>query len=96
MQSVAVPGSARPAETSLRRVAAGTPLTLDTALYPYAGPCAFCGRPDKRHRMWDAIRESHRAGDPVDMLAEWYDLTAEQVAWIVAQPRFPGVRRAPA
>ena len=96
MQSVAVPGSARPAETSLRRVAAGTLQTIDTAIYPYAGPCAFCGRPDKRHRMFDAIRENHRAGDSIGMLANLYDLTAEQVEWIVAQPRFPGVRRAPA
>jgi len=46
--------------------------------------------------MFDAIRENHRAGDSIGMLANLYDLTAEQVEWIVAQPRFPGVRRAPA
>lgn len=68
-------------------------MTLDEAIYPYAGPCAFCGRPDKRHRMFDAIRENHRAGDDIEMLADLYGLSVEAVAWIVAQRRFSGRRR---
>lgn len=70
------------------------PASLDEALYPYAGPCAFCGRPDKRHRMFDAIREAHRAGDSVGLLADGYLLTPAQVEWIIGQPRFPHVREA--
>lgn len=69
-------------------------MNLDTAMYPYAGPCAFCGGPDKRHRMFDAIREAQRAGDPPEYLADAYDLTLEAVLWIIAQTRFPGRRKA--
>lgn len=69
------------------------PMTLDRAIYPYAGPCALCGRPDKRHRMFDAIRENHRAGDSVGLLADAYGLSVEVVEWIVAQTRFNGVRK---
>ena len=68
------------------------PLTIDTALYPYAGPCAFCGRPDKRHRLFDAIRENHRAGDGIEFLSEAYDLPVASIEWVVAQKRFPGRR----
>lgn len=28
--------------------------------FPPCGPCAFCGGPDKRHRLWDAIESSAR------------------------------------
>ncbi len=70
------------------------PTSLDEAMYPYAGPCWFCGRPDKRHRMFDAIREAHRAGDSVELLADGYQLTPAQINWIISQPRFPHVREA--
>jgi hypothetical protein len=38
---------------------------LDALMHP-AGPCAFCGGPDKRHRVIDAIRERVRAGGSVE------------------------------
>jgi len=68
-------------------------MTLDEALHPYAGPCAFCGFRDKRHRLWDSVRENYRAGDSVADIAENYDLSIEGVRWIVAQRRFPRQRR---
>ena len=68
-------------------------MTLDEAIYPYAGPCAFCGFRDKRHRLWDAVRENYRAGDSAESIADDYDLSVEAVRWIVAQRRFPRQRR---
>jgi hypothetical protein len=58
------------------------PSVLDV-LYPYAGPCAFCGHYDKRHRMADAIVENVRAGDSVEMVAEGYDLSEEAVRALI-------------
>ena len=31
------------------------PVPILDALYPYAGPCGFCGFGDKRHRLADAV-----------------------------------------
>ena len=31
--------------------------------YPFTGPCAFCGHPDSRHRITDAIDERVVAGE---------------------------------
>jgi len=31
------------------------PVPVLDALYPYAGPCGFCGFGDKRHRLADAL-----------------------------------------
>lgn len=67
-------------------------MTIDEAIYPYAGPCAFCGRPDKRHRLFDGIREAYRAGESIGDIADDYDLSPERVEWIIAQPRFPRLR----
>jgi len=39
---------------------------------PYAGPCAFCGGTDKRHRVIDSIVECIRAGDDLKQLADIY------------------------
>jgi len=39
--------------------------------FPPRGPCAFCGGPDKRHRLWDAILSSKVSDQD---LAAWYDL----------------------
>ena len=41
------------------------------AQYP-AGPCLVCGHPDKRHRMWDAIRDRFLAGESLAALARDY------------------------
>lgn len=68
-------------------------MSLDIALYPYVGPCAFCGRPDKRHRMFDSIRDMARAGDSAQLLADEFDLDLSAVRWIIAAKRFPGRRR---
>lgn len=68
-------------------------MNLDTAIGPYAGPCACCGRPDKRHRMFDAIRGSHRAGDSIEMLSDVYGRSPEAIEWIVSRKRFPRLAR---
>lgn len=56
------------------------------ALWPPCGPCAFCGGPDKRHRMLDR----HMSGEPVSSIAEDYGVTPEHVlaalAWTKANP----------
>lgn len=44
--------------------------------YPFCGPCAMCGGPDKRHRLWDVILDSPE-GD--EELAEELGLTVEHV-----------------
>ena len=64
-------------------------MTIDTALHPYAGPCAFCGRPDARHRVWDAVKGDAKAGASIAGIAWDYTLKPEQVEWIVAQKKFP-------
>lgn len=60
------------------------PSVLDV-LYPYAGPCAFCGGSDKRHRMADAITENVRAGDSVRLVADGYGVPVEAVERLVAE-----------
>ena len=57
-------------------------------LYPYAGECAFCGHPDKRHRLADSMIENVRAGDPPSVVARAYsgggiDFTEETVNALV-------------
>ena len=44
--------------------------------FPPCGPCAFCGHPDKRHRMWDMLID---AQDSPEMLAKMYELPIEAV-----------------
>ena len=48
-------------------------------LGPFIGECAFCGGPDKRHRMYDAIVGCLRGGDSAEFLARGYDLPLETV-----------------
>ena len=43
------------------------------------GPCAFCGHPDARHRLWDAIHSRYLAGDPVADIALEYEVSEEDV-----------------
>ena len=64
-------------------------MTLDEALGPYGGPCTFCGRPDARHRVWDAIIGDHRTGASLEAMAWNYNLKPEVIKWIIAQKRFP-------
>ena len=58
------------------------PWVLDV-LYPYAGPCAICGGPDKRHRLADAIVENVRAGDDPEAVADNYDVPLATVERLV-------------
>ena len=44
--------------------------------YSFCGPCAFCGHPDKRHRLWDALIDSP---ETEDMLVREYGVTLEHV-----------------
>lgn len=46
--------------------------------WPKCGPCAMCGGPDKRHRLWDAIETSGRL-DGVAFAARDYDVSRADV-----------------
>lgn len=50
---------------------------------PYQGPCAFCGFPDKRHRVLDSIVGRYRAGDSAKSIGPDFNLTEEAIAVIV-------------
>jgi hypothetical protein len=54
---------------------------------PAAGPCAFCGLPDRRHRLLEAVAENVRAGDSILFVAEEYDVTPEAVFAAIALGR---------
>lgn len=45
--------------------------------------CAFCGHPDSRHRLVDAIVNRHRAGESVEALADDYRMTVTDVRKLV-------------
>jgi uncharacterized protein (DUF433 family) len=47
--------------------------------HPFAGPCAFCGFRDRRHRVADAWAGMHRAGDSIESLARSYDVPESAV-----------------
>lgn len=55
---------------------------------PFRGECGICGGPDARHRLFDAIQEQQRAGDPSSLVAQNYDMPVEQVEAIAAAPRW--------
>ncbi len=42
-------------------------------------PCAFCGHPDARHRVWDAIRDRFLAGESLEALRLDYGIDQEDV-----------------
>jgi hypothetical protein len=48
-------------------------------LYPKRGPCAICGGPDARHRLWDSIDGYLRVGEPLDFIMDDFSVTKEQV-----------------
>lgn len=58
------------------------PSELDAVL-PHRGPCAFCGHPDARHRLFAAIVGRHKAGESVDELAEDYGLSRSMVEQVL-------------
>ena len=41
--------------------------------------CAFCGGPDKRHRVYDAIVDMVRGGDDPERIADDYGMSVESV-----------------
>ena len=51
--------------------------------FPFRGPCAICGHPDARHRLFDAIRGRAKAGDSVEELAEDYDASEEAIKLVI-------------
>jgi hypothetical protein len=48
-------------------------------------PCALCGDPDAGHRLRDAIRSRHSAGDAVAVLAEDYGMSVAAVLEILSE-----------
>ena len=57
---------------------------------PTFGPCAFCGGPDSRHRVIDAIVERVKAGEAVESVAADYLKSVEfieRLARVHPQPR---------
>jgi hypothetical protein len=75
-----------------------TPATraLLDAAFPPLGACAICACAicglrggqyrDARHRVTDAIRERHRAGDSIARLAREYRLTHAAIRAVVLLP----------
>jgi len=60
--------------------------------FPPAGPCAFCGHADKRHRLWDALLGSHRVGQPVSELAQFYELPLEAVQAVIHEQPYQRIQ----
>lgn len=54
---------------------------------PPAGPCVFCGLPDKRHRLLEAVAENVRAGESVAFVAEANGVTEQAIRAAVALGR---------
>ena len=53
-----------------------------------SGPCLFCGHPDQRHRIVDAIQERTNAGEPMHEVLHDYGWSIgkwKQVAQEVAE-----------
>jgi hypothetical protein len=50
---------------------------------PRCGPSWGGGKFDARHRQIDCIRERVRANEPVEEVAEDYDIPVELVEWLV-------------
>ena len=48
---------------------------LDKWIAP-AGPCAFCGFRDKRHRLFDAILDLNESDKATEVLYDWLPLEA--------------------
>ena len=68
-----------------------TPATrrrIAEAARPLTGPCGFCGSPDSRHRVWDAMRGMHAAGDPIAWVAEEYGTTRAVALAVARGPRW--------
>lgn len=86
------PGSRRRKARALESARATLRARFD-ALWPLRGPCAFCGPVslgngrhgfhDARHRLVDAIRSRHRAGDSVRALVDDYLSTERAIRMVL-------------
>jgi hypothetical protein len=64
---------------------------------PPAGDCAFCGYPDKRHRMWDVLADLFVSGESIAWIAEQYRMTPDVVEqWLRLKLTAPRRDRHPA
>ncbi len=57
------------------------------AMFDESGPCAFCGHPDARHRVADAVVERVKAGEPIDEVAHDYGLDPQRLAAAFGESR---------
>lgn len=57
--------------------------------FPYRGPCAMCGGPDARHRLFDEMRGRVRAGDTPESVAEDYGCTMEALHAVLEPKKCP-------
>ena len=53
-------------------------------LHPYAGPCAFCGGPDKRHRLADSVVAYARTDGPDSIGDDFPDVTPDMARALLA------------
>ncbi len=61
---------------------------------PPSGVCAFCGYPDRRHRLWDMVLSRFKAGETLQDLATDYDYTRDQMEqWLRLAVTAPRVKR---
>ena len=59
------------------------------AAFPYRGKCGMCGCADARHRLFDAMRGNHRAGDDPERIATAYAAPLRGVLEVLAPKRTP-------
>ena len=59
-------------------------MTLDQWFPPH-GPCALCGHPDARHRVFEAISSRYHAGDSLEDIAEDFDVVVEAVLAVLGR-----------
>jgi hypothetical protein len=50
------------------------PIPVLDVLYPYAGPCGFCGFGDKRHRLADALVDHVETPEELVRSFDWPDV----------------------
>lgn len=75
-----------------RPTPAGTPPALDQqrvldAHFPPRGPCALCGHPDARHRLWDAMLGRANYGATAAQIAEDYEVYSLEAVQTVLDVR---------
>ena len=61
-------------------------LAMTQGIEPFRGPCAFCGGPDARHRLFDSLRDDPQ---PAAETADEYNVPVLLVRVVRAQKRRP-------